>query len=91
MEGNASEEAFCEAESHAVAAVPVVVSVFWALFCFFYHTRLLAVLLSWLVNRFSPDTHIKIGTFSCTNLKISCILVNAYRLNALLYHNCVYY
>lgn len=67
MEGNASEEAFCEANGHAVVAVPVVVSVFWALFCFFYHTRLLAVLLSWLINRFSTDTHISIGMFLFTN------------------------
>lgn len=70
MEGNASEEAFCEADSHAVAAVPVVVSVFWALFCFFYHTRLLAVLVSWLVNWYSTDTHIKIGRYCLKTLKL---------------------
>ena len=63
MEGNSSGEAFCEADSHAVVAVPVVVSVLWALFCFFYHTRLLAVLLTWLINWLSTDTHISIGTF----------------------------
>ena len=67
MEGNDSGEAFCEADGHAVAAVPVVVSVFWALFCLFYHTRLLAVLLSWLVNRFYTDTHISIGKYLFTN------------------------
>ena len=67
MEGNNSGEAYCEADGHAVAAVPAVVSVFWALFCFFYHTRLLAVLLSWLINRFSTDTHISIGMFLFIN------------------------
>ena len=64
MEVNRSGEAFCEAaDSHAVVAVSVVVSVLWVLFCFFYHTRLLAVLLSWLINWLSTNTHISIGTF----------------------------
>lgn len=88
MEGNTGEEA----DSHAVAAVPVVVSVLWVLFCFFYHTRLLAVILSWLVNWLSPDTHIKIGTFLFTKLMAKFVYDS---LNVHLYHNldhnCIYY
>jgi len=51
----------CGTTTHALLTLPVVLSVLWTLFCLFYHTRLLALLLSWLINRFSNNSHIIIG------------------------------
>ncbi|XP_065883206.1 bridge-like lipid transfer protein family member 1 [Dysidea avara] len=62
MDDTTSEGGSCGTTTHALLTLPVVLSVLWTLFCLFYHTRLLALLLSWLTNRFLNDSHVTIGS-----------------------------
>jgi len=67
MDSATSQDESCGTATHVLLTLPVVLSALWALFCLFYHTRLLALLLSWLTNRFLSDSHVTIGallTFS---------------------------
>jgi len=61
MDETTSEGGSCGTTTHALLTLPVVLSVLWALFCLFYHTRLFALLLSWLINRFLYGSHVTIG------------------------------